>query len=337
MNNIKDWCISRQLWWGHQIPVWYCGQQYEASKKIMGFHKDVVPQVCAGKIKTYRLRDHGFKPGDKISFESSQTGKIFGIGTITSIKRVTVGAIQLDDPAHGTTYKKRSGLIAAFKRHHPDQSINDDTKVFIYTYIFNPSAKTEGCGEIIAAVGQPKKCPKCKQTNHIRRDPDTLDTWFSSGLWTFSTLGWPEKTQDLKTYHPTTVMETGWDILFFWVARMIMMSQYFMKEVPFKYIYLHGLVLDRHGKKMSKSKGTGVDPIPMMEKYGTDAIRLSLILGTSPGQDFRLYEEKIASFRNFVNKLWNVSRFIMSNCKKMPNGPWNSPPPFPNDYSLSDR
>ncbi|MBU0964048.1 valine--tRNA ligase [Patescibacteria group bacterium] len=312
MNNIKDWCISRQLWWGHQIPVWYCGQQYEASKKIMGFHKDVVPQVCAGKIKTYRLRDHGFKPGDKISFESSQTGKIFGIGTITSIKRVTVGAIQLDDPAHGTTYKKRSGLIAAFKRHHPDQSINDDTKVFIYTYIFNPSAKTEGCGEIIAAVGQPKKCPKCKQTNHIRRDPDTLDTWFSSGLWTFSTLGWPEKTQDLKTYHPTTVMETGWDILFFWVARMIMMSQYFMKEVPFKYIYLHGLVLDRHGKKMSKSKGTGVDPIPMMEKYGTDAIRLSLILGTSPGQDFRLYEEKIASYRNFINKLWNVSRFILS-------------------------
>ncbi len=184
LENIQDWCISRQLWWGHQIPVWY--------------------------------------NGDKVKAATTSPG--------------------------------------------PDWT----------------------------------------------QDEDTLDTWFSSGLWTFSTLGWPGKTKDLKLYHPTSVMETAWDILFFWVARMIMMSLYFLNEVPFNKVYIHGLVLDRHGQKMSKSKGTGVDPIPMTEKYGTDAIRLSLVLGTAPGQDFRLYEEKIAGYRNFVNKLWNVSRFILS-------------------------
>ncbi len=188
MNNIKDWCVSRQLWWGHQIPVWY---------------KD-------GKVKA--------------------------------------------------SAKKPAG-------------------------------------------------------RGWQQDPDTLDTWFSSGLWTFSTLGWPKKTKDLKLYHPTDVMETGWDILFFWVARMIMMSLYFTKEVPFNTVYLHGLVLDKDGRKMSKSKGTGVDPIPMAEKYGTDAIRLSLVLGAAAGQDFRLYEEKIAGYRNFINKLWNVSRYIMQQPK----------------------
>lgn len=162
---------------------------------------------------------------------------------------------------------------------------------------------------------EPAKCKKCKHRD-FTQDEDILDTWFSAGLWTFSTLGWPEKTKDLKTYHPTSVIETGWDILFFWIARMIMMSLYLLKEVPFKAIYLNGLVLDKQGKKMSKSKGTGVDPIPMTEKYGTDAIRLSLVLGTSAGQDFRLYEEKIAGYRNFVNKLWNVARFILSQKEK---------------------
>ncbi|XOU94251.1 MAG: valine--tRNA ligase [Candidatus Kerfeldbacteria bacterium] len=186
MENIKDWCISRQLWWGHPIPIWYNGDKVKASVT---------------------------KPSGK-------------------------GWVQ---------------------------------------------------------------------------DTDTLDTWFSSGLWTFSTLGWPKKTKDLKTFHPTSVMETGWDILFFWIARMVMMSLYFTKEIPFEKVYLHGLVLDKDGKKMSKSKGTGIDPIPMTKKYGTDAIRLSLTLGTSVGQDFRIFEEKIAGFRNYINKLWNVSRYIFTN------------------------
>ncbi len=192
MNNIKDWCISRQLWWGHQIPIWYCQQ----------------------------------------------------------------------------------------------------------------------CDTPIASVAKPEQCNKCKSKELIQ-DEDTLDTWFSSGLWTFSTLGWPKKTKDLKTFHPTNLMETGWDILFFWVARMIMLSLYLYKQKPFSQVYLHGLVLDRNGKKMSKSKGTGLDPLVLTSKYGTDALRLSLVVGNSAGQDFRLFEEKVAGYRNFANKLWNVSRYIL--------------------------
>jgi valyl-tRNA synthetase len=143
------------------------------------------------------------------------------------------------------------------------------------------------------------------------QDGDTLDTWFSSGLWTFSTLGWPnEEATDLKMYHPTTVLETGYDILFFWVARMILMSTYIMDEVPFKNVYLHGLVRDEQGRKMSKSLGNIIDPLVMIEKYGADATRLSLVLGNTPGNDMKLSEDKIAGFRNFTNKLWNISRFI---------------------------
>lgn len=143
------------------------------------------------------------------------------------------------------------------------------------------------------------------------QDEDTLDTWFSSGLWTFSTLGWPnEEAADLKMYHPTTVLETGYDILFFWVARMILMSTYLMDEVPFKNVYLHGLVRDEQGRKMSKSLGNIIDPLVMIEKYGADATRLSLVLGNTPGNDMKLSEDKIAGFRNFTNKLWNISRFI---------------------------
>lgn len=142
------------------------------------------------------------------------------------------------------------------------------------------------------------------------RDPDTLDTWFSSGTWTFSTLGWPEKTADLAAYHPTSVLETGYDILFFWVARMVLMTAYALGEVPFKDVYLHGLVRDDKGRKMSKSLGNVIDPLDVSAKYGTDAVRLSLVIGTSPGMDTRMSEEKIAGFRNFTNKLWNIGRYV---------------------------
>ncbi|KKP38009.1 valine--tRNA ligase [Candidatus Wolfebacteria bacterium RIFOXYB2_FULL_49_7] len=169
-----------------------------------------------------------------------------------------------------------------------------------------------GCGEIIISKDAPKKCPKCGNVK-LKQDPDTLDTWFSSGLWTFSTLGWPEKTDELKHFHPTSVMETGYDILFFWVARMIIMSTYHLNEIPFKTVYLHGLVRDKQGRKMSKSLGNGIDPLDMISKYGADAVRLSLIVGATPGNDIRLYEEKIAGFRNFVNKIWNASRFALMN------------------------
>jgi valyl-tRNA synthetase len=144
------------------------------------------------------------------------------------------------------------------------------------------------------------------------QDTDTLDTWFSSGLWTFSTLGWPEQTNDLKTYHPTTVLETGYDIIFFWVARMILMSTYHTGQVPFKNVYLHGLVRDEKGKKMSKSLGNVLDPLIMIEKYGADATRLSLIIGAAPGNDMPLSENKVRGYKNFANKIWNISRFILT-------------------------
>jgi len=145
------------------------------------------------------------------------------------------------------------------------------------------------------------------------QDPDTLDTWFSSGLWTFSTLGWPEKTADLKTFHPTSVLETGYDILFFWVARMILMSTCLLGQVPFKKVYLHGLVRDAKGQKMSKSLGNGIDPLEMIDKYGADATRLSLVFGAGAGNDIRLSEDKIRAFRNFGTKIWNVARFLSLN------------------------
>ncbi|MBE7557209.1 MAG: valine--tRNA ligase [Anaerolineales bacterium] len=194
LENIRDWCISRQLWWGHRIPVWYC----------------------------------------------------------------------------------------------PD------------------------CGEMIVAREDPSECPRCGSKN-IEQDPDVLDTWFSSGLWPFSTLGWPEDTPDLRRYYPTSVMETGYDILFFWVARMIMSGLEYTEQVPFHTVYLHGLIRDEHGRKMSKTSGNVIDPLEVMDEYGTDAFRFSLLTGSAPGNDMNLSMERIASNRNFCNKIWNATRFVVSN------------------------
>ena len=162
------------------------------------------------------------------------------------------------------------------------------------------------------------------------QDPDTLDTWFSSGLWTFSTLGWPEQTSDLATFHPTTVLETGYDILFFWVARMILMSSFLLNQIPFQTVYLHGMVRDEGGKKMSKSKGNSIDPLVMSEKYGTDALRLALIIGTSPGSDSKVSEDKIRGYKHFSNKLWNVGRFVLTNLA-------GEMPPQPAKISSTDQ
>ncbi len=145
------------------------------------------------------------------------------------------------------------------------------------------------------------------------QDSDTLDTWFSSGLWTFSTLGWPKKTDDFITYHPTSVLETGYDILFFWVARMILMSTYLVGQIPFEKVYLHGLVRDSQGKKISKSLGNNIDPVEMIEKYGADAIRMALMVGTGPGNDSKFSDEKCKAYKHFSNKIWNITRFVLSN------------------------
>ncbi len=151
------------------------------------------------------------------------------------------------------------------------------------------------------------------------QDPDTLDTWFSSGLWTFSTLGWPEKTDDFKNYHPTTILETGYDILFFWVARMILMSTYAVGQIPFHYVYLHGLVRDNHGQKISKSLGNNVDPLELSAKYGADAVRMALMVGTGPGNDSKISEDKFRAYKHFANKIWNITRFVLSNTENKPN------------------
>src|SRR3989338_6015756 len=210
IENLRDWCISRQIWYGHRIPVYYRTQ--ESNHKTQ----------------------------------------------ITKSKQIQNWNVQ-------------------------------STKEEIYVGVEPP----EGEGWI--------------------QDPDTLDTWFSSGLWTFSTLGWPEKTKDLEAYHPTDILETGYEILFFWVARMIMMSGYALGDIPFRDVYLHGTVRDAKGRKMSKSLGNGIDPIDVAEKFGADAARMALVVGNTPGTDTRIWEDKIKAYKHFANKLWNISRYILMN------------------------
>ena len=175
-----------------------------------------------------------------------------------------------------------------------------------------PAYYCDKCGEVVVAKQAPQCCPSCKNTS-FSQDPDTLDTWFSSALWPFSTLGWPKMTEDLKYFYPTDVLVTGYDIIFFWVIRMIFSGFEQMKEKPFKTVLFHGLVRDSQGRKMSKSLGNGIDPLEIIEQYGADALRLTLITGNAPGNDMRFYHERVEASRNFANKVWNASRFIMMN------------------------
>jgi len=240
VNDLRDWCISRQIWYGHRIPVYRCKCDCHAE------------------------------------------------------------------------------LVSAFKK-IPEQEE-------ILKQVQDDMVRADiGCEKSFVSIEPITKCPHCG--GPIEQDPDTLDTWFSSSLWTFSTLGWPAFAEtatagkpgpenDFANYHPTTVMETGYDILFFWVARMILMSTYVLGEIPFETVYLHGMVRDEKGEKMSKSKGNAIDPLDMVAKYGADATRLSLLIGNTPGNDLKLSEEKIAGFRNFTNKLWNICRFMLLNIEK---------------------
>ena len=175
-----------------------------------------------------------------------------------------------------------------------------------------PAYYCPDCGEMVVAKAAPEKCPKCG-CDHMEQDPDTLDTWFSSALWPFSTLGWPDKTEDLDYFYPTDVLVTGYDIIFFWVIRMIFSGYEQMGKAPFHTVLFHGLVRDSQGRKMSKSLGNGIDPLEVIDKYGADALRLTLITGNAPGNDMRFYWERVEASRNFANKVWNASRFIMMN------------------------
>jgi valyl-tRNA synthetase len=237
MDYIQDWCISRQIWWGHQIPAWYC--------------------------------------------KKCNAGKLTGIEDSRSLpkkKPLTGQSEELEIPeSHKETW----------------QWVLPDA-------------------EPMVARKKPDHCKKCMGTEFVQ-DPDVLDTWFSSALWPFSTLGWPKATDELKVFYPTNTLVTSFDILFFWVARMIMMGLHFMKEIPFKDVYIHALVRDAEGQKMSKSKGNVIDPLSIMEKYGTDALRFTLAAMASPGRDIKLSEQRIEGYRNFANKLWNAARFILIN------------------------
>ena len=177
-----------------------------------------------------------------------------------------------------------------------------------------PAWQCQNCEEWIISKEKIEKCPKCGNFK-IEQDKDVFDTWFSSSQWPFLALGWPDS-KDYKTFYPTTVMETGWDILFFWVARMIMLGIYKTKKIPFKYIYLHGLVRDEFKQKMSKSKGNVVDPLGVVNEYGADALRMALIIGNAPGNDLAFSEDKIRGYRNFANKIWQASRFVLMNANR---------------------
>jgi valyl-tRNA synthetase len=241
MENIRDWCISRQLWWGHRIPAWYCLQCSEESVEVI-FAEPIGPDGIQGG--TYiTLKEKGF------SWEEIESNA---------------------------------------------------------SHIFVDLEAAP-----IVSIDHPGTCPSCGSAD-LFQDPDVLDTWFSSALWPHSTLGWPGGTEDIGYFYPTSVMETGYDILFFWVARMIMMGLENTGEIPFRQVYLSGLIRDEHGAKMSKTRGNVTDPIEAIDTYGTDALRFTLTTGNAPGNDLRLSEGKLGASRNFVNKVWNAARYVLT-------------------------
>jgi valyl-tRNA synthetase len=331
LKNIRDWCISRQIWWGHRLPVWQnqteaiINSQFPISNQIsngklkkMGFAVNVVPQILKGKTKTYRIRDHELKVGDKVYFENSQTGKIFGYGIINESKKTKVKDLPLRDKAHGTVYKSLDELIIAFKYHNPEKEVKPEIDAYIYGYYFTPredfknfdiknsleieNSKTESLQKIYVGDNPPEGYQQVE---------DVLDTWFSSALWPFAVLGWPKKTKDLDYFYPTSVLTTARDIINLWVARMVFSGMEFMQEAPFHDVYINPTVLTREGKRMSKSLGTGINPMRLIEQYGADSTRFGIIWQVMEGQEIKFVEDNIIMGKKFCNKIWNATRFVL--------------------------
>lgn len=273
IDNLRDWCISRQIWYGHRIPVWYDMSDIENADGMLHYTKGSV----------FDLFEEHLQQFVNWSQEALEKGEVLPVyGEFNNVRVINFAMAKLINEKLQLSWS----------------TIKEDAEVKTNN-VKNQNAKVSVDG--------------FTSDSSLIQDSDTLDTWFSSGLWTFSTLGWPEETGDLKTYHPTSVLETGYDIIFFWVARMILMSTFLLGEVPFRNVYLHGLVRDGQGRKMSKSLGNIINPLDMIEKYGADATRLSLIVGAAPGNDVPLSEDKIRGYKNFANKLWNISRFTLTN------------------------
>lgn len=395
IDNLRDWCISRQIWFGHRIPIWYClscgreevepavkgkwflvrhgeteanvrrvtqghgdtpltengkRQVRETAEKLRNHHIDLIIssdlgrcQQTAGIISeitgapveydpAFRERDYGEAEGvtyeevrEKYPHTRTYEGKGNGIESYSAIEdRVRVAFAKHRETnlhknivivSHGGSIRM---LIKHIKNLDPVEAVA------------RPGVKN---AEMLSLDILETPCQQCGN-DLFEQDPDTLDTWFSAGLWTFSTLGWPDtKTKDFQAYHPTTLIETGYDILFFWVARMIMMSQYLLGTRPFETVYLHGLVRDAEGRKMSKSLGNIIDPLDIIKQYGADALRMALLSGSTPGNDTKLSDEKIIAMRNFVNKLWNLARYVGMTSAKHPSKSTKKPDPI----SMADK
>ena len=372
IDNLRDWCISRQIWFGHRIPVWYCVAcnapvvnpeirskwflvrhgETDANKEGRMLGRSDTPLNETGREQARqlaeKLRSHSIDliitsdlsraretaeiiaktTGAEILYEEGLRERHHGEaeGMLRDEAAKKYGALYTYDSTvpgsegYKDVEERAWKTLIAHKKNHTHKNVVivthggvlrtlikrmknlDERQMFAVDSIKNAQA-------IQVDLGKPCTCG----SDLFEQDPDTLDTWFSSGLWTFSTLGWPKSTVDLKTYHPTSVIAPGYEILFFWVARMILMTGYNLGDVPFRTVFLHGIVRDKQGRKFSKSLGNGIDPLVLVKQYGADALRMALLVGAAPGNDVKFDENRVRGYRNFATKIWNAARFVEMN------------------------